>query len=211
MFKSDPVLSSTQFIPDHYRQKLNEYGKLCGSAESVKHAILAERNKPVLQQFDVHGRRIDVIDFHESYHFLMSQGLKNGVSALGHADNTKGSHIARAALIYMENQLEPGHCCPLVMTTAAVPPLKKWNMTDLVDKLCTMNYDPRDVPMEEKTAITAGMSMTEKQGGSDVRANTTMARPALDGKTGHAEAYHLTGHKVPTPPSSVNISMHDFL
>jgi putative acyl-CoA dehydrogenase len=196
MFRADPVMSTSQFIQPQYRNQVDQYGKLCGSSESVKHAMLAEKNKPVLQQFDIHGRRVDVIDFHASYHVLMSQALKNGVSGYGHATDTPGSHITRAALIYIQNQLEPGHCCPLVMTTAAVPPLKRWNMTEYVDKLCAFDYDPRDVPVEEKTAITAGMSMTEKQGGSDVRANTTMATPEDPTTIGNGAAYRLVGHKV---------------
>lgn len=196
MFRADPVLLACQFIQPKYHDQLDRYGEICGSSESVKHAMLAEKNKPVLQQFDVHGRRVDVVDFHGSYHVLMSQGLKNGVSGFGHATNSLGSHTARAALIYMENQLEPGHCCPLVMTTAAVPPLKRWNMTEYVDKLCAFDYDPRDVPIEAKNAITAGMSMTEKQGGSDVRANTTMATPEDMSSTGNGAAYRLVGHKV---------------
>ena len=108
MFKSDPILSSTPFIEIKYRSQLKEYGAITGSSHSVKHAMLAEKNKPILQQFDVHGRRVDVVDYHDSYHFLMDQALKNGVSGFGHAKNTTGSHIARAALIYMENLLEPG-------------------------------------------------------------------------------------------------------
>jgi len=195
LYTADPVLSSSEFILETHRDRLHKYGELCGTAANMKHATLAEKNKPTLRQFDSYGRRIDVIDYHDSYHHLMQQGLRNGVSAFGHATAEAGSHVARAGLIYMENQLEPGHCCPLVMTTAAVPPLLKWGRTDLVDKLCTMDYDPRDVPIEEKVAITAGMSMTEKQGGSDVRANTTLATPLDPARTGHDASYTLRGHK----------------
>lgn len=91
------------------------------------------------------------------------------------------------------------------MTTAAVPPLKKWGMTDYVNKLCTPDYDPRDVPVEEKTAITAGMSMTEKQGGSDVRANTTMATPESPTVTGNGAGYRLVGHKVSSCITHISI------
>jgi putative acyl-CoA dehydrogenase len=195
MFLSDPILS-TQFIPTAHRQHLENYGELCGSVSESLHATLAEKNKPVLRQFDNYGRRIDVVDFHESYHHLMRLGLKNGVSGYGHAMEEKGSHVARAALLFMQNQLEPGHCCPLVMTTAAVMPLRKWGQHELADKLCVFDYDPRNIPIEEKKGITAGMSMTEKQGGSDVRANTTMATPLDSNKTGNGNAYTLRGHKV---------------
>lgn len=142
------------------------------------------------------NRRVDVINYQDSYHSLMLAGLKAGVSGYGFAvSSTKGSHMTRAGLLYMQNQLEPGHCCPLVMTTAAIVPLRKHGYDDLATKLSTFQYDPRSVPIEEKEAITAGMSMTEKQGGSDVRANTTTAQPEDPNLTGNGHAYRLTGHK----------------
>jgi putative acyl-CoA dehydrogenase len=196
MFLSDPILSTTKFLPINQRKIVEEYGQACGSLENSHHANLAEKNKPTLKQFDSYGRRIDVIEFHDSYHHLMRQGLSSGVSGYGHLIEEKGSHITRAALLFMQNQLEPGHCCPLVMTTAAVMPLKKWGRDDLVKKLLALDYDPRNVPIEKKRAITAGMSMTEKQGGSDVRANTTLATPINANKLGNGQAYSLTGHKV---------------
>jgi putative acyl-CoA dehydrogenase len=98
----------------------------------------------------------------------------------------------------MENQLEPGHCCPIVMTSAAIPVLRRapGNIdTSYVKKLKCQQYDSRDIPMSEKASVTAGMSMTEKQGGSDVRANTTLAQPLEHGRTGPGAAYLLQGHK----------------
>jgi putative acyl-CoA dehydrogenase len=136
-----------------------------------------------------------VIVYQNEYHKLMSTGLTAGVSGYGFATAAKGSHMTRAGLLYMQNQLDPGHCCPLVMTTAAIIPLKKHGFEDLVSKLSNFQYDPRNIPIEEKDAITAGMSMTEKQGGSDVRANTTIARPDDPTKTGNGSAYRLVGHK----------------
>jgi putative acyl-CoA dehydrogenase len=206
MFLSDPILSTTEFLPANQRKIVEEYGQTCGSLEKSQHATLAEKNKPTLRQFDNYGRRIDVIDFHDSYHHLMRQGLSHGVSGYGHRTEEKGSHITRAALLFMQNQLEPGHCCPLVMTTAAVMPLKKWGRDDLVKKLLVFDYDPRNVPIEEKRAITAGMSMTEKQGGSDVRANTTLATPIDSSKTGNGQAYSLMGHKVCFNASSISFA-----
>jgi putative acyl-CoA dehydrogenase len=124
-----------------------------------------EKNRPTLRQFDHYGRRIDVADYHDSYHTLMNHGLENGCAAHGFKHNTAGSHVTRAALIYLENQIEAGHCCPIVMTAAAIPVLKRVpGFETHVQKLLSHKYDPRDVPMSEKEGITMGMSMTEKQG-----------------------------------------------
>jgi putative acyl-CoA dehydrogenase len=106
----------------------------------------------------------------------------------------------RAALIYLENQLEAGHCCPIVMTAAAIPVFQRvshipW-IKSFVDKILVQDYDGSNAPIEHKRAVTIGMSMTEKQGGSDVRANTTFAKPVKVGETGIGAAYHLVGHKV---------------
>ena len=94
----------------------------CGSEEMMKHADLAERNKPVLRQFDDYGRRIDVIEFHPSYHRLMDFGITSGAGGFGYKNmgKEKYSHVLRCAMMYLENQLEPGHCCPIVMTSAAI-------------------------------------------------------------------------------------------
>lgn len=199
LFKSDPALvrSVMEFCDAPDVELLERQGKICGSEEMMHHAIAAERNRPVLKQFDQYGRRIDVVDYHDSYHTLMKSGLQTGCSGYGFGRNEPGSHVVRCALIYMENQLEPGHCCPLTMTTAAVPVLQQHeHYKSWAKKLTHQDYDPRDIPMTEKEAITAGMSMTEKQGGSDVRANTTLAKPMFPDKTGNGAGYLLTGHKV---------------
>lgn len=195
LFKSDPALQRVVkklIVPlDH----LNNIGLVNGSAVMMNHAELAEKNVPVLRQYDAYGRRIDVVDYHPSYHALMKQGLESGAASYGFNNNAKpGSHIVRAALIYMQNQLEPGHCCPIVMTSAAVPVIRKNSSLHLTEKLCAQNYDPRDVPISEKSSITMGMSMTEKQGGSDVRANTTVAQFETSSPSGH-KAFLLKGHK----------------
>jgi putative acyl-CoA dehydrogenase len=206
LFMSDPILRTSHFILECHRNHVMKYGEITGSIKSASHATLAERNKPTLKQFDSYGRRVDVIDYHESYHFLMKQGLESGVAGYGYTSKQIGSHIARASMLFMENQLEPGHCCPVVMTTAAVGPLRKWGMNTLADKLIFHGYDSRDIPLEEKKAITAGMSMTEKQGGSDVRANTTLAVPLNANKVGNGEAYSLRGHKVILLCKKANVS-----
>lgn len=208
MFKSDPALlrglrAFGKGILDGNRiscfNMLNSYGKECGSEGMIETANLAEKNRPILRQFDTFGNRIDVVDFHPSYHKLMDSGKSVGVASYGYNNESSkpDAHITRAALLYMQNQVEPGVCCPLVMTNAAIPVLRRVpGCEEYVKKLCHQSYDPRNVPMEEKLGVTAGMSMTEKQGGSDVRANTTIAIPADETAQGEGNGYYLTGHKV---------------
>lgn len=202
LYESDPALrrSLAAFLP---KQSLAEslahvssIGERCGSEKMMQTADLAEKNRPTFRQFDLYGNRIDVIDFHPSYHELMDFSLSAGGAAFGYNNSEKhaGSHVIRAALMYMMNQMEPGHCCPVVMTSAAVPVLRKLDScTEWTQKLLHQGYDPRNVPIKEKKSITVGMSMTEKQGGSDVRANTTTAKAIS--KEGIGEGYELTGHK----------------
>lgn len=145
LYNTDPIFNSFKLLNSLKQiNKLKEYGEICGSNEMNLNSLLAEKNKPILKQFDSYGRRIDIVDFHESYYKLMGTGLKNGVSGYGHLIKEKGSHLTRAILLHMQNQLEPGHCCPLVMTTAAVMPLRKWGRDDLADKLCVFDYDPEN-------------------------------------------------------------------
>jgi len=119
-------------------------------------ADLAEKNRPQLKQFDSYGRRIDIIDYHPSYHTLMTLGLTNGSASYGYnRSSSVGSHLTRAALIYMENQLEPGHCCPIVMTSAAIPVLRKSNYCrNWLQKVVAEGYDSENKPIEEKLAAT---------------------------------------------------------
>ena len=197
VFKSDPALvDSVKVFGGTHTVHLNEFGIKSGQDAIMSAAELAEKNKPTLRQFDNYGRRIDVADYHDAYHTIMKHGLENGCAGHGFKHNTTGSHVTRAALIYMENQLEPGHCCPIVMTAAAIPVFQRYDgVQQYADQIISQKYDPRNVPMDQKAGITIGMSMTEKQGGSDVRANTTTAVPLGN------NAYSLTGHKVkePTP------------
>lgn len=192
VFKSDPALvDSVKVFGGTHVPHLHEYGVTSGKEDIMNAAELAEKNKPTLRQFDNYGRRIDVAEYHNSYHTIMRHGLENGCAGHGFKHNITGSHVTRAALIYMENQIEPGHCCPIVMTAAAIPVFKRADgVQQYAEQITSQKYDPRDVPMAQKAGITVGMSMTEKQGGSDVRANTTTAVP-LGGN-----AFSLTGHKV---------------
>lgn len=191
------LLSPSKEAFEVAKAKLVTVGEMCGSSEMIQHSELAQRNKPILKQFDNYGRRIDVAEYHISYHNLMDKSLSCGGAAYGYNNEkypSHSSHITRAGLIYMLNQLEPGHCCPVVMTSAAIPVLGKLDyMKDWTEKLLCSKYDPRNVPISQKEAVTCGMSMTEKQGGSDVRANTTTATPIIT--AGEGQAYSLIGHK----------------
>jgi putative acyl-CoA dehydrogenase len=202
LLRSDPALLSslhafqqTEVLKDKL-SFLEKYGITCGKKETIEMADAADKNKPTLRQFSSYGERIDMVDYHPAYHILMDNGLSIGAGSYGY--NQK-DHISRAALIYMQNQVEPGHCCPIVMTCAAIPvlcnhqhipELKLW-----LEKVLHQGYDSRNVPIEDKAAITMGMSMTEKQGGSDVRANTTLAKPVDPSKIGVGQEYLLAGHK----------------
>lgn len=198
LYQSDPVLQhwiQNNLTNKSYIPTFEQYGQKLGTEENIQRCLLAEKNIPTLRQFDTYGNRIDVVDFHPTYHEIMKQGLENGTASFGFAHQAeKESHIARSILYYLETQSEAGHCCPITMTFAAIPTLlPDPNSKILVEKLTTPGYDPRNVPISEKIAITSGMSMTEKQGGSDVRANTTFAKPI--NQKGQGAGYLLTGHK----------------
>lgn len=172
--------------------QVDRFGALTGSAEMLEHAELANRHLPVLHNFDRYGQRIDTVEFHPAYHTLLRAGLQAGIHCLPWlTTESSGGHVAHAVLEYLLVQCEPGVCCPITMTYAAVPLLSR--QADLaaswLPPLLHHAYDPRMLPHTEKTALTIGMAMTEKQGGSDVRANTTQAFAQTDG------SYLLTGHK----------------
>ncbi len=178
------------------RDDLVRLGAVAGAAETQHQARLAHAVPPVLHTHDAAGNRIDAVEFHPAWHALMAAGMAAGVHSLAWTDARPGAHVARAALAFVMNQAENGVCCPLAMTFAAVPALRR--QTDVaetwVPRVTGRDYDGRPIPAEDKTACTMGMAMTEKQGGSDVRANTTTAAPA--GKAGGpGAAYLLTGHK----------------
>ena len=173
---------------------LSELGRRWGSAEMLEQARLANENGPRLKTYDARGFRRDVVEFHPAYHRLMAQSMADGMHAsTWQPDGTRApapAEVARAARIYMTNQIEAGHNCPITMTRAAVgalaaaPALR----AQLMPKILGRSYDASFRPWWEKTAITLGMGMTEKQGGTDVRANLTRAAAVRDG-------YAVTGHK----------------
>ena len=171
------------------------YGPIAGG-ELMELGFAANENKPKFKPFDRYGNRIDEVEFHPSYHRLMELGIANGVPnfAWRHAE-TAGAHVARAALTYLHGQAEQGTCCPMTMTYAAVPVFqhapglaKEW-----LPRITSIDYDARSLPAWKKRGNTIGMGMTEKQGGSDVRANTTRAHPLNAG--GADGLYELVGHK----------------
>jgi putative acyl-CoA dehydrogenase len=166
------------------------YGGMAGD-ELYRLGFDANRQRPQLRTHDAQGHRIDTVDFHPAYHRLMDVAKAYGVAGLSWHSPQPGAHVARAALSYLHHQAEAGTSCPLTMTHAAVPVLRQASaLAEWARKAAAPVYDPRDVPISDKAGITLGMGMTEKQGGSDVRSNTTSATPlATDGE------YRLVGHK----------------
>jgi putative acyl-CoA dehydrogenase len=169
--------------------RLAAYGRLAGDA-LYRLGFDANRDRPRLRTHDAQGHRIDTVEFHPAYHQLLHTAKEHGVAGLSWHEPQPGAHVARAALSYLHHQAEAGTSCPLTMTHAAVavladhPVLSEW-----ARKAAAPVYDPRDVPIADKVGITLGMGMTEKQGGSDVRANATTAESSADG------SYRLVGHK----------------
>ena len=172
-----------------------ELGGLCGQREVLQLGFDANENPPQLHTHDRFGRRIDEVRFHPSWHELMRLGMQYELHALPWRAPQPGAHVARAANFITMSSVEAGFGCPISMTYSAVPALR---VTPSVSReweprFTSTEYDPRFIPASQKTGALCGMAMTEKQGGSDVRANTTVAR-ALS-KPGPGEAYALTGHK----------------
>ncbi|MEK6322551.1 MAG: isovaleryl-CoA dehydrogenase [Acidobacteriota bacterium] len=176
-------------------EQAHEFGELLGSAETLRLGELANRYTPVLRTHDRFGHRIDEVEFHPAWHELERLSISYGTHSLPWTSEKSGAHVARAALMMLSHQLEEGHSCPLTMTFAVIPSLRlqpelaaEWE-----PRVLSNEYDPRFIPADRKRGVLFGMAMTERQGGSDVRANTTRARPI--GKRGPGEAYEITGHK----------------
>ncbi|WP_122421553.1 acyl-CoA dehydrogenase family protein [Pseudomonas viridiflava] len=174
--------------------RIDAYGALAGGP-LMEAGFLANQNKPVFASHDRYGHRIDLIEFHPAYHQLMNTAIEHGIPSLPWTDPQPGAHVARAAMSYLHTQADPGSGCPLTMTFASVPALRL--QPDLADiwlpKVLSTRYDSRNLGIAHKTGATIGMAMTEKQGGTDVRSNTTRAWPV--GAGGPGQAYELVGHK----------------
>jgi putative acyl-CoA dehydrogenase len=171
--------------------ELAALGAKLGTPETVKLGFDANRNPPQLKTLDRYGHRLDEVEFHPAWHELLGLAVRAGLHSSPWADPKPGAHVARAAGIYMLNQIESGVYCPVAMTYGAVPALRhapeiaaQW-----LPKICGRDYDKRFVPDGQKPTALLGMGMTENQGGSDLRTNTTRAVPAGDG------SYRLHGHK----------------
>jgi len=175
--------------------ELGNYGAMMGQAHVIRRGYEANEHLPRLSTHDSQGHRVDHVEYHPAYHELLGGAIRHGLHSKPWTDPQPGAHVARAAFNYLQTQIEAGHGCPLTMTFAAVPALRKQeNVAEVWEPLVTAcEYDPRNVPMTQKLGVTLGMAMTEKQGGSDVRANTTTARPI--GSGGPGTLYALTGHK----------------
>ncbi len=175
-------------------ERARRLGEILGG-EAIRWGVQANENRPVLRTHDRFGRRIDEVEFHPAWHELMNLCISHEVHALPWRESPPGAHVARAALFFMVSQIEAGVCCPIAMTYAVVPALQAQPeiAAEWVPRITSKEYDPRMIPARDKRGAIAGMAMTEKQGGSDVRANTTRAR-AL-GRGGPGEEYEITGHK----------------
>jgi putative acyl-CoA dehydrogenase len=173
--------------------RLTRFGEVVGSAQVIAWAQQANRFPPILRTHDRFGHRVDEIEFHPAWHELMKIGVEHEAHALAWRTPKIGAHVVRAALEFLLYQQEAGVGCPLTMTFAAVPTLRKEPelSAEWLPRITSNVYDSRCIPAPEKKGALVGMAMTEKQGGSDVRANTTRARPI--GETGGE--YLLTGHK----------------
>jgi len=174
-----------------HADRLTALGARCGSAEVIEWGVEANRQVPVLDSFDRYGHRTDEVRFHPAYHDLMRLGLDSGFAAAAWDGSARG-HTLHAAILFLTGQADSGTSCPMTMTYAAVPALRaEAAVADVwVPRIAAGRYDPAARPAAEKAGVTIGMAMTEKQGGSDVRANTTRAAP-----TGEEGWYSLTGHK----------------
>jgi len=174
---------------------LSRFGALLGSADLLEQGHLANRYPPELDTHDRFGHRVDLVRYHPAYHQLMRTAFQNGLHASPWTHPQPGAFVVRLAKHFLQGQVEAGHCCPVTMTFAAIPTLRQQPelARQFEAQVLHLDYDPSNRPAHLKAALTVGMGMTEKQGGSDVRANSTQAVPV--GPAGPGALYQLTGHK----------------
>jgi putative acyl-CoA dehydrogenase len=192
LFTSDQALTEAlrREGADWAAERARAFGEAVGRRETIAWGFQANEHPPVLRAHDRNGNRIDEVEFHPAWHTLLALGVEHGLHALPWREPRPGAHVARAAMFMLLAEVEAGVGCPLSMTCSAVPALRlqpelaaEWE-----PRLTSTAYDPRLMPSGGKAGALCGMAMTEKQGGSDVRANTTQARPA-------SGSYEITGHK----------------
>ncbi|MEM9172970.1 MAG: acyl-CoA dehydrogenase family protein [Pseudomonadota bacterium] len=192
LFETDHALQDAvrHFSTAKHENHLTTLGSQCGNATTQLLVQQANQNPPSLHAFDQFGHRIDEVAFHPAYHDLMKLGIESGVTAVAWLGAEDG-HVVHGAMMILLNQSDAGVTCPMSMTYASVAALAKHPTVGepWIEKIRAQSYDSRCIPAPQKSGVTIGMAMTEKQGGSDVRANTTRAVP--DGSTG----YRITGHK----------------
>jgi putative acyl-CoA dehydrogenase len=194
-YRSDPLLVDiSSAMPRALREEFEVIGRYATSHEAQELARMANQGKPELRTHGPRGERLDIVDFHPAWHALMRRSVANGLSSSiweNRADEKGIAHQARAVRFFLTAQLECGHLCPLTMTSASVAALRA-NETvqkNWLPKISSRKYDSANKPANEKAGLTIGMGMTEKQGGTDVRANRSVAEPLGD------MVYRLSGHK----------------
>ena len=161
--------------------RLRDTGELAGTAEALDHSERAERNEPILRTHDRYGNRIDQVELDPSWHWCLRQAIEREIHALPWRDPQPGAHAVRAGLFFVWSQVNSGVMCPVSMTYSAIPALRE-------EPELAAEWEPRITRPSYDDGALVGMAMTEKQGGSDVRANTTRATP-------NGDAWEITGHK----------------
>jgi putative acyl-CoA dehydrogenase len=191
LFDSDIVLREAVAREGVPSSGLSSIGKVFGTTEVVALGFAANKNLPQLKSFDRYGHRIDEVEFHPAWHDLLGIACSFGLHSHPWAEPKPGAHVARAAGTYMLTQIESGVYCPVAMTYGSVPTIRQAPKIaeQWLPVIFKNRYDPQFIPIAEKTGALIGMGMTENQGGSDLRMNTTRAEPAGDG------TFHLHGHK----------------
>ena len=196
-FDADRVLTEAlrREGADWAEESARKLGAICGRPQTIRLGVEANENPPKLRTHDRFGTRIDEVAFHPAWHELLGLGVSHGLHALPWREPKPGAHVARQAMFMLLGQVEAGVGCPISMTYSVIPALRV--QPELADewesRFLSLSYDERMVPAPDKKGALCGMGMTEKQGGSDVRANTTTARPLNGG--GPGAEYEITGHK----------------
>lgn len=220
LFESDLALQGgvRQLCGDTYHTDLKRYGQLLGTEQVRYQAELANRYPPLARIWDTQGHRQDQIDFHPAWHRLLALGFSHGLHCSAWSDDAH-AHVGRAAHYLIHGQVEAGTLCPMTMTSAAIPLLRDDpRFKAFVKKMHSRDYDDRDCAWGQKGAVTVGMGLTEKQGGSDLRGTSTQARSvapdvAVSGGDSVSSHYVLTGHKwffsSPTSDAHLVLARHD--